>query len=204
MARVVELAARHDLWVISDEVYEDIVFEGRHVSPATLDEDGRVVSVFSVSKTYAMTGWRIGYLTAHADLATLIAKVQEPVISCPAAVAQKAAEAALDGPQDAVARMREAYRERRDLAVEMLRGAGLLVNVPQGAFYVLVDVRRAGLDTYAFARRLVAERGVAVAPGETFGPTGAGLVRVSLATDRAILSEGLGRVCAAVSDWAGG
>lgn len=204
VARVVELAARHDLWVISDEVYEDIVFEGRHVSPATLDEHGRVVSVFSVSKTYAMTGWRIGYLTAHADLATLIAKVQEPVISCPAAVAQKAAEAALDGPQDAVARMREAYRERRDLAVEMLRGAGLLVNVPQGAFYVLVDVRRAGLDTYAFVRRLVAECGVAVAPGETFGPTGAGLVRVSLATDRAILSEGLGRVCAAVSDWAGG
>ena len=203
IARVLALAARHDLWVISDEVYEDIVFEGRHVSPATLDEDGRVVSVFSLSKTYAMTGWRIGYLAAPRGLATLIAKVQEPVIACPTAVAQKAAEAAISGPQDAVAQMRTAYRERRDLAVEALRSHGLLVNVPHGAFYILADVSRTGLDTYSFARRLVAERGVAVAPGETFGLAGAGLVRVSLAADRLTLAEGLGRLGDAVADWAG-
>ena len=202
VARVLELAARHDLWVISDEVYEDIVFEGRHVSPAALDEDGRVVSVFSVSKTYAMTGWRIGYLVAPRDLATVIAKVQEPVIACPTAVAQKAAEAAISGPQDAVAQMRAAYRERRDLAVEVLRTNGLLVNTPHGAFYVLADVSRTGMDTYSFARRLVAECGVAVAPGETFGLAGAGLIRVSLAADQLTLVEGLGRLGDAVADWA--
>lgn len=201
IAQVIDLAARHDLWVISDEVYEEIVFEGRHVSPATLDEGGRVVSVFSVSKTYAMTGWRIGYLVAPAPLATLVAKVQEPVISCPTAVAQKAAEAAIGGPQACVALMRDAYRERRDLAVEALRRNGLLASEPHGAFYVLADVARATRDTYALARRLVTEHGLAVAPGETFGPAGSGLVRLSLATDRGKLAEGIRRLNQAVEAW---
>jgi aspartate/methionine/tyrosine aminotransferase len=201
IAQVIDLAARHDLWVISDEVYEEIVFEGRHVSPATLDEGGRVVSVFSVSKTYAMTGWRIGYLVAPAPLATLVAKVQEPVISCPTAVAQKAAEAAIGGPQACVALMRDVYRERRDLAVDALRRDGLLASEPHGAFYVLADVARATRDTYALARRLVTEHGVAVAPGETFGPAGSGLVRLSLATDRDILTEGIRRLTEAVGAW---
>ncbi len=201
VARVVEIATRHDLWVVSDEVYEDIVFEGRHLSPATLAPE-RVVSVFSMSKSYAMTGWRIGYLAAPLTVAGVIAKVQEPVISCPTAMAQKAAEAALTGPQDCVARMVGAYRERRDLAVAALRDAGLLVSRPAGAFYALADVTRAGADTYAFARRLVAERGVAVAPGEAFGPGGAGLVRLSLAADGAVVAEGIRRLGAAVVDWA--
>jgi aspartate aminotransferase/aminotransferase len=202
--RVMELARRHDLWVISDEVYEDIVFEGRHVSPATFDPDGRVISVFSVSKTYAMTGWRIGYLAAAAPVAALVAKIQEPVASCATAVAQKAAEAAIGGPQACVSMMREAYRERRDLAVAALRPAGVLASEPHGAFYILADVSRASLDTYLVARRLVAEHGVAVAPGETFGPAGAGLVRISLASEPAVLVEGLRRLTTAVDQWAEG
>lgn len=201
IAKVIDIAARHDLWVISDEVYEEIVFEGRHVSPATLDEDGRVVSVFSVSKTYAMTGWRIGYLVAAAPIAALVAKVQEPVISCPSAVAQKAAEAAIGGSQACVALMRDAYHQRRDLAVDALRRDGLLASEPHGAFYVLADVARATRDTYALARRLVAEQALAVAPGETFGPSGAGLVRLSLATDPTILAEGIRRLSQAVGTW---
>lgn len=201
IARVVELAARHDLWVVSDEVYEEIVFEGRHLSPASIDNDGRVVTVFSVSKTYAMTGWRIGYLVAPAPLAALVAKVQEPVISCPTSISQKAAEAAIGGPQECVALMRAAYRERRDLAVDALRREDLLASEPHGAFYVLADVSRATRDTYGLARRLVIEHGVAVAPGETFGPAGAGLVRISLATDRDTLAEGIRRLAVAVSGW---
>lgn len=201
VAKVVALAARHDLWVISDEVYEEIVFKGRHVSPATVDDDGRVISVFSVSKTYAMTGWRIGYLVAADPVAALVAKVQEPVISCPTAVAQKAAEAAIGGPQDCVALMCAAYRERRDLAVDALRRDGCLASEPDGAFYVLADVSRATRDTYAMARRLVIEKGVAVAPGETFGPSGAGLVRLSLATDPVVLAEGIRRLTSAIAHW---
>src|SRR4051794_22574092 len=102
LERVLEIAQEHDLYLLSNEVYEEIVFEGEHFSPATIDAEGRVVTVFSVSKTYAMTGWRLGYVVASPQLAGLIAKVQEPVVSCATAVAQKAAEAALLGPQDCV------------------------------------------------------------------------------------------------------
>jgi aspartate/methionine/tyrosine aminotransferase len=200
--RVLEIAREHDLYLLSDEVYEEMVFEGEHVSPATLDDEGRVISVYSASKTYAMTGWRLGYLVAAPELAELIAKVQEPVVSCAATVSQKALEAALMGPQDCVAEMREAYRRRRDVTVEALRESGLFVTEPQGAFYILADVGRATEDTYAFARWLVVEHGVAVAPGETFGSRAAGLVRLSLAAASETLDEGVARLARGVESWA--
>jgi aspartate aminotransferase len=199
--RVLEIARRHDLYLLSDEVYEEIVFEGEHVSPATLDEDGRVVTVFSASKTYAMTGWRLGYLVAPPALADLIAKVQEPVVSCATAVSQKAAEAALLGPQDCVTEMRDAYRLRRDATVKALLDADLFVTEPQGAFYIFADVSRATDDTYGLARWLVLEHGIAVAPGETFGSRAAGLVRLSLAASAETLQRGVGRLAAGVEAW---
>ena len=196
--RVVEIARANELYVVSDEVYEEIVFDGEHVSPATFDGDGRVVTVSGVSKTYAMTGWRIGYLAASREVAALVAKLQEPLVACAAAVSQRAAEAALRGPQDCVATMRDAYRQRRDVAVAALREGGLLVSEPRGAFYILADVARATDDTYAFARALVAEHAVAVAPGDTFGPAGRGLVRLSLASATDVIEEGIARLAAAV------
>jgi aspartate aminotransferase/aminotransferase len=198
LERVVEIAYEHDLYVLSDEVYEDIVFEGAHVSPATFDPDGRVITVSAVSKTYAMTGWRIGYLATTPELAQLVAKTQEAIVACPAAVSQAAAEAALTGPQDCVAEMRDAYRRRRDVAVQALRAAGLLLTVPRGAFYILADVSATGTDTVAFARSLVVEHGVAVAPGATFGPGGAGTVRLSLASPEGVIQQGIERLTAAV------
>jgi aspartate/methionine/tyrosine aminotransferase len=199
--RVLEIAREHDLYLVSDEVYEEIVFEGTHVSPATLDDEGRVITVFSASKTYAMTGWRLGYLVASAELAELISKVQEPVVSCAAAVSQKAFEAALTGPQDCVVQMREAYRSRRDLTVEAIRESGLFVTEPRGAFYIFADIGRATEDTYAFARWLVVEHGVAVAPGETFGSRAVGLVRLSLAAASETLDEGVARLAHGVESW---
>jgi aspartate/methionine/tyrosine aminotransferase len=199
LERCLELAREHDLWLVSDEVYDEIVFEGEHWSPATADEDGRVISVYSVSKTYAMTGWRVGWIVAPPELAVLLAKLQEPVISSAVTPAQKAAEAALDGPQDCVAMMREAYRARRDLAVDLLEEHDLLAAHPHGAFYVLADVSRAtGPATIEFARSLVLEHGVAVGPGETFGPGAAGCVRLSLAADQAAIAEGVRRIAHAV------
>ena len=201
VARVVEIARANGLYVVSDEVYEEIVFDGDHVSPATFDDDGRVVTVSGVSKTYAMTGWRIGYLAASPEVAGLVAKVQEPLVACAAAVSQRAAEAALSGPQDCVATMRDAYRQRRDVAVAALRDGGLLVSEPRGAFYILADVERATDDTYAFARALVADHAVAVAPGDTFGRAGHGLVRLSLASPTDVIEEGIARLAGAVEGW---
>jgi aspartate aminotransferase/aminotransferase len=202
--RVVEIARANALYVVSDEVYEEILFDGEHVSPARFDEDGRVVTVSGVSKTYAMTGWRIGYCVASPKVAGLVAKVQEPLVACAAAVSQRAAEAALSGPQDCVAMMRDAYRQRRDVAVAALREHGLLVSEPRGAFYILADVGRATDDTYAFARALVAEHAVAVAPGATFGPAGARLVRLSLASATEVIEEGIARLAIAVEEGSAG
>lgn len=191
---IVELARKHDLFVISDEVYEQIVFEGEHVSPALFDRDGRVIAVFSFSKTYAMTGWRLGYLVASPDVAPILVKMQEPTVSCASAISQKAGEAALDGPQDCVATMCAAYRRRRDLAVDLLTELGVPFSLPHGAFYLMVDVSRKGLDSYAFAKALLMETRVAVAPGETFGPTARNYVRLSLAPSEDTLAEGIKRL----------
>ena len=198
---MLETARAHDLYVISDECYERIIFEGEHISPGALDNDGRVISCFSVSKTYAMTGWRIGYATAAPELASLIAKTQEVLTGCASAVSQKAAQAALEGDQACVAEMRDAYQERRDLAVSLLDQAGLIVSRPRGSFYIMARTAGTGWDGYTFCRRLLTEKRVAVAPGETFGPAGQGMVRVSLASDVDILREGIMRLVEAVDKW---
>jgi aspartate/methionine/tyrosine aminotransferase len=196
LAGLLEIADRHGLTVVSDEVYEDIVFEGEHVSVATLEHESPVITVFSLSKGYAMTGWRVGYTVAPPALTEAIVMAQEATIACPSAVAQHAAAAALSGPRDATLAMRDAYAARRDQAMRELRALRLSAVEPRGAFYALVDVGEA--DTYAFARRLLAGTRVAVAPGETFGPAGAGTVRISLASAPDALREGIARLAATV------
>jgi aspartate/methionine/tyrosine aminotransferase len=198
--RMLELAQRHDLLVISDEVYEDLIFEGEHLSAASCDEDDRVITVFSFSKAYAMTGWRVGYAVAPKPLAEAIVHVQEAVIACPSEVAQWAALAALRGPDGDVERMRASYRERRDAATAPLTEAGLLKSLPRGTFYALVDTSALNADGYEVARRLLLDHRVGVAPGETFGPAGQGLVRISLATAIDELMAGVGRIIAAVEN----
>ena len=192
LGRVVELCSRHDVYLVSDECYEAIVFEGRHVSPASLDDSGRTVSVFTVSKTYAMTGWRVGYVTGSAEVVEAVGKVVENSVSCAAAVSQKAAEAAIAGDQVPVQRMVAEYRRRRDRASVRLEEAGLRAVTPRGAFYVMVEVPTD--DTVAFAKDLVSAEGVTVAPGEAFGPRGAGMVRLSLASDPETIDEGIRRL----------
>ena len=196
-----ELAVRHDLWLISDECYDQVVFEGEHVSPASFLDDGRVISVYTFSKTYAMTGWRLGYAVGEPKLIDTVTKVLESNTSGPSTIAQKAAEAALDGPQECVSEMVSAYQHRRDLAVDLLDEAGLLVSVPRGAFYIMADVSAAGMGSRDFALRLVEERGVSVAPGTAFGAVAKGAVRISLASSDADLREGIGRIAEAVRDW---
>ena len=164
---IVEVAKKHDLYVISDEAYEELVFEGEHVSPAKFDTDGRVVSVFTFSKSYAMTGWRVGYVIASEQIVELLTKIQEPYNSCAPSISQKAAEAALTGPQDCVTEMANAYRHRRDLALEILQPKGFINYKPQGAFYMLLDITRAKMDSFEFALELLEKKHVGVAPGAT-------------------------------------
>ena len=195
----VEIARRHDLWLLADEVYDEIVFDRSHASTVPLNEGGNVVTVFSCSKTYAMTGWRVGYLVASADAAGAIVRVLEHAASSVSAPAQHAALAALSGSQDCVAAMREAYRARRDLAVRLLAEEGLLTTTPQGAFYAMADVSRCGVDAWRLATALARQRdGVACAPGDAFGSGGAGMVRLSLAAGEADIEAGIRRLGAAV------
>lgn len=192
LGSIVDLCGRHDVYLVSDECYEAIIFEGRHVSPATIDDSGRTVSVFTVSKTYAMTGWRVGYVTGSPEVVDVVGKVVENSVSCASAVSQKAAEAAISGDQTPVQEMVADYRSRRDLAMSSLQEAGLWGSTPSGAFYVMVEVSTN--DTVAFAKDLVAAEQVTVAPGEAFGPQGAGLVRLSLASHPETIEEGIRRL----------
>lgn len=191
---LLEIAARHDLWVISDESYDEIILEGTHISTAPLGEADRVISVFTFSKTYAMTGWRVGYVVAPGPVARQLALHQEPVVSCTSTVSQHAALAALRGPQDCVAEMVAAYRDRRDVAVAALAANGVGATVPAGSFFVMVDVSPTGLSSWAFAERLLAEERVAVVPGAAFGPAGEGWVRLTLAAAPEVVAEGSRRI----------
>jgi aspartate/methionine/tyrosine aminotransferase len=186
---LVQLAERHGLWVISDECYDQIVFDG---SPAHPIDSDRVIRCYTFSKTYAMTGWRLGYAAPPPAVLDSMVKVVEGTASGATTIVQKAAEAALDGQQDCVGEMVSAYRRRRDLVVDLLREAGRLTVAPDGAFYVLADV---GRDSMAFAKALLSERGVAVAPGSAFGEEAATCVRISLASSDEDLREGVGRLC---------
>jgi aspartate/methionine/tyrosine aminotransferase len=195
LAALAELAERHGFWLVSDECYDQLVLEGEHVSTAAVGAADRVVSVFSFSKTYAMTGWRVGYAVAPPPLAKMLARAQEPVISCPSTVGQKAAEAALTGPQDVVGELREAFRRRRDLALAALDARGVGYARPRGAFYLMVDVPG---PSDAFARRLLDEDGVAVVSGSAFGDGGEGMVRVSLTAADDVVGRGVERLAAAI------
>ncbi|HEU4723736.1 MAG TPA: aminotransferase class I/II-fold pyridoxal phosphate-dependent enzyme [Candidatus Eisenbacteria bacterium] len=167
------LAQEHDLWIISDEAYEDIVFDATHFSMASIERDlpeaeRRVMSLFTFSKSYAMTGFRLGYIVAPTLLiGTILRKTQEPLVGSTASMIQWGGMAALRDPAP-IAAMRDAYRRRRDIATTILRDAGMLDYTPQGAFYVLADVASTGMTGDAFAKALLEEEKVCVAPASGF------------------------------------
>ncbi len=201
LRELIDLARRYDLWVMADEVYDEMVFGEAMTSAGTFNDDGRVILLYSFSKTYAMTGWRVGYAVAAPDTAGLIVKCQEPNTSSVNAPAQKAAIAALKGPQDVVFEMRDAYRERRDGALAVLDAAGVPTLKPDGAIYLWIDVSGSGLSDVDFTRRLIIDHHVATVPGTAFGPASRANVRISLATAPDLLLEGVDRLAAACSQW---
>lgn len=193
-AELVAFAERRGLWLVSDECYDEISFDGTFASPASVAPSPRIISAYSFSKVYAMTGWRVGYCVAPPEVAAALTRLQEPIVSCVNAPAQMAALAAVTGPQAIVGEMRDAYRARRDAAVDVLAEAGVPVLRPSGAFYLWVDITRSGRDSRDFAFSLIAEHGVAVAPGTAFGAAGEGFVRISMASEMDVLLEGTRRL----------
>ncbi len=200
MLEILDFAARHDLWVVSDECYDELTFQGPHVSAAALDDRDAVITVFSFSKTYAMTGWRVGYVAAPAAVAPMLANMHETMASCVAMPTQLAALEAVTGPQDAVRAMRSAYRDRRDAVLGRLSAHGIPAHHPQGAFYVWLDVSAANTDSSRLAFRLIEEEGVAVAPGTAFGAAATDRVRLSIAASESDLLEGVDRLSRLLSD----
>lgn len=195
LRQLLEFAARHDLWVISDEVYEYFTFGEPHVSIGRFDTENRVLSVFSLSKTYAMTGARVGYLVTPPGLAATMRSVQEASISCVAEPDQFAALAAITGEQSHVGAAREHYRSNLEAATRLLDGRGIRYLMPGGAFYLWVDVSYISAGNVAdWAEAFLLSDRVAVAPGSAFGASGEGWIRVCLASDQAELLEGLGRL----------
>jgi aspartate aminotransferase len=194
MERLVSVAVSHNLYFLSDECYDEVILDGEHVSPASFCTDGRIISAYTFSKTYAMTGWRVGYVVANDQLSDSITKILESNSSCLPTVCQKAAEAALDGPREPIRRMVNAYRDRRDLCVGLLEEAGMLISRPQGAFYIMADAGKSGMDSREFAFDLVKSKQVAVAPGTAFGQSARQAVRISLASSPEDLSVGIGRM----------
>jgi aspartate/methionine/tyrosine aminotransferase len=199
---VLALAREHDIWIIADECYDEILFERRHfcIGSAEPIEDTRVLSCFSFSKTYAMTGWRVGYIVAPVAISRNITRMQAAAVASASVVSQIAALEALNGPQDAVGEMVRAYARRRDLAVSMLDAAGLRYTQPDGALYVFLDIRSTGVSSKDFALGLLRDRQVCTTPGSAFGDSGEGFLRLSLACSDADLEAGLRRTIAYVQE----
>jgi aspartate aminotransferase len=195
LEELIDFAQRHDLYLISDEAYDELVYEGEHISPAALCTDGRVISAYTFSKSYAMTGWRIGYAVARPEISRAITVAVSAACTNVSHIAQWAAEAALAGPQDCVAEMRATYHQRRDAALEVLRSYGISTLPPKGAFYLMIDISSAGLPSREFVLRLLKERSISVAPGSAFGETIDGYVRVSLASALSDLQRGIAGLC---------
>jgi len=170
-----DLANDHHITIISDEVYEQLIYDGlKHISPAKFSDN--VITINAVSKTYAMTGFRLGYLAARNEYVEQMLKIHQYIQACASSISQKAALAAITGPQDCVTEMRREFKRRRDFAVDALRGMGLEFSTPKGAFYIFPRVT----DEQEFVASQK-QRGVIVTPGSAFGRRGRNHVRISYA-----------------------
>jgi len=187
-----DIAEDHNLLVLSDEVYNRIVYDGfRMRSMATFPNvRSQVIVINGFSKTYAMTGWRLGYVFADKTIMEAIDKIIQTSTTCPASFVQKAGVAALRGPQDCVTKMVEKYDRRRRFIVEKLNEvARVHCEMPKGAFYVFPDFSSLKMPSFEVSMRLLEEEGVCCTPGSVFGECGEGYLRLSYATSIEVISE---------------
>ncbi|MEM3014205.1 MAG: pyridoxal phosphate-dependent aminotransferase [Candidatus Bathyarchaeia archaeon] len=194
---IVDLAVDHDLLILSDEIYDRIVYDEVEVrSPASFD-DGRerCIVINGFSKAYAMTGWRLGYAFADKDVIDAMVTIQQSTTTCPASFVQKAGIAALKGPQDIISKMVQEYDRRRKFIVNQLNNIqGLSCSMPRGAFYVFPKIKELGISSLEFCSKLLEREGVSTTPGSVFGESGEGYVRMSYATSLETIREAVNKI----------
>ncbi len=192
---IAEVAIEHDLFVISDEIYAELTYEGRHASIAAIPGmRERTVVISGMSKAFAMTGWRIGYAAAPADILNLMLKIHQYTILCAPVMGQMAALEALRNGSAEKQKMVDKYNQRRRMIVKGFRDMGLACHEPKGAFYAFPDIRSTGLTSEEFAERLLQHSRVAVVPGSVFGEGGEGFIRCSYATSVEQIQKALERI----------
>ena len=195
LEELVPVIIEHDLYVISDEIYAELTYKGRHVSIASLPGmHDRTVTINGFSKAFAMTGWRLGYAIAPKTIMDQMIKLHQFAIMCAPTNSQFAAVEALKNCDDEVAKMVEAYDQRRRFLIDALRGMGLECFEQFGAFYVFPSIKKFGLSSDEFASRLLREEKLAVVPGTAFGDCGEGFLRISYAYSLTDLKKGLERL----------
>ena len=204
---IADICKKHSIYVISDEIYELLIYEKKHISIASFDQDIKKLTIVvnGVSKTYAMTGWRIGYCAGQKEIIKAASSIQDHSTSNPNSIAQKAALEALTGPQDAIKKMKQAYQKRRDYMMQRLQKIkGIKVPLPDGAFYVFADVSQLYNpnipNSVEFCRRLLEKNHVATIPGGAFGDDR--YIRLSYATNEDNIKKGLDRIEAFVKTFA--
>ena len=193
---IAETAVKHNVWVLADEIYAEILYDGKFESISQFpDTRERLIILDGFSKTFAMTGWRIGYGIMPVQMAEKLARIQTNMNSCTATFTQRACLDALTGPRDEIDRMLTEFRKRRDFIVEGLSGIpGFRCKLPLGAFYAFPNVEGTGIDSEVLARRLLEEKGVACLAGTCFGKHGDGFLRFSYANSIENIAKALERI----------
>ena len=197
LENIAEVLKGTDIFVLSDEIYSELTYGGeRHVAPASISSDmwDRTVTVNGFSKSFAMTGWRLGYVCAPAPITEQIVKMHQFAIMCAPTTAQYAAIVALRDCMEVVAEMRDEYDMRRRFIVDGFNRMGLHCFEPRGAFYVFPSIESTGLSSEEFCEQLIRKKKVAVIPGTAFGPGGEGHVRVSYSYSLKHIKEALRRI----------
>ncbi|MEM8588548.1 MAG: pyridoxal phosphate-dependent aminotransferase [Pseudomonadota bacterium] len=194
--QIADLALKHDLLIVADEIYAKLIYPPHeHLSLATLPGmKERTITLNGFSKTYAMTGWRIGYLAAPADFVEKVTETRHTLSINSCTVSQHAALAALTGPQDDMQAMYDAYAERRAYLMEALTKAGLSYGAPGGAFYIYTNISASGMKAKAFCETLLRETGVMVFPGDMFGEPDSDFIRISYLQPLPLIEEAMGRI----------
>ncbi|ANC77329.1 aromatic amino acid aminotransferase [Fictibacillus phosphorivorans] len=195
LERIAEVVEKHDLLVISDEIYAELTYDEPYTSfPAVKNMRDRTILISGFSKAFAMTGWRLGFACGPKPILQAMLKIHQYTMMCAPTMAQHAALEALVNGQKDVVKMKESYRQRRSLVIHALEEMGLSCHVPGGAFYVFPSIEKTGLSSEEFAEQLLMKEQVAVVPGSVFGESGEGHVRCSYATSVQKLEEAMRRI----------